>query len=473
MTRPPATALRLLPALLLLASCVTAAAQDTPPPDTDTTPDQHPPHPINGSSEQDEDSSKATTSTRGIVPIEDYTGDDILTRSTITGDWGGTRGEWAENGVSLEMDLTQLIQGVISDGANSSTTYSMRGDILGLFDFDRMDLVPGGLATVRFEFRLGESANSNAGTLSPVDNLSLSPVTADPTDNTAAITNLSWTQYVLPTLALFAGKLDYGNGDAVDFASGRGKSQFMNFTLVFNPVYARVVPYASLGAGVVWVPDPNVQVMSAFIGTAEGSTEIGFNLLDQGITWSTEAYFQYRLDSLPGGIMGGLAYGFSGEFDTAIGRLPNLPPVPTSSSSSWAVYANAWQYLYVVDPPTGPLNITDGRAEQGIGLFGRFGWADKNTNPVEWSLSGGVGGRGMIPGRELDQFGAGVFYMSILQTPASALAGFDDHEVGFELYYNARITPWFDLSFDLQVVDSGFRPNGTPVVLGIRAYLDF
>lgn len=61
--------------------------------------------------------------------------------------------------------------------------------------------------------------------------------------------------------------------------------------------------------------------MSAFIGTA-----VGFNLLDQGITWSTEAYFQYRLGSLPGGIMGGLAYGFSGEFDTAIGRLSNLPP---------------------------------------------------------------------------------------------------------------------------------------------------
>jgi hypothetical protein len=63
--------------------------------------------------------------------------------------------------------------------------------------------------------------------------------------------------------------------------------------------------------------------------------------------------------------------------------------------------------------------------------------------------------------------------MNILQTPASALAGFDDHEAGFELYYNARITPWFDLSFDLQVVDSGFRPDGTPIVLGIRAYLGF
>jgi len=64
MTRPPATALRLLPALLLLASCVTAAAQDTPPPDTDTTTDQHPSHATNGSTEQDEDSSKATTSNR-------------------------------------------------------------------------------------------------------------------------------------------------------------------------------------------------------------------------------------------------------------------------------------------------------------------------------------------------------------------------------------------------------------------------
>ena len=37
----------------------------------------------------------------------------------------------------------------------------------------------------------------------------------------------------------------------------------------------------------------------------------------------------------------------------------------------------------------------------------RFGVADKDTNPIEWSASVGVGGRGVIPSRDDDTFGVG------------------------------------------------------------------
>ena len=45
-----------------------------------------------------------------------------------------------------------------------------------------------------------------------------------------------------------------------------------------------------------------------------------------------------------------------------------------------------------------------------LGFFARFGIADKDTNPVEWSASGGLGGRGVIPYRDDDLFGAGYLH---------------------------------------------------------------
>jgi porin len=70
-----------------------------------------------------------------------------------------------------------------------------------------------------------------------------------------------------------------------------------------------------------------------------------------------------------------------------------------------------WQYVYTKDTDAeGPINLLNGQPDQqGLGLFARFGFADKETNPVEWAISGGVGGRGLIPSRDNDNFGIGYY----------------------------------------------------------------
>ena len=47
------------------------------------------------------------------------------------------------------------------------------------------------------------------------------------------------------------------------------------------------------------------------------------------------------------------------------------------------------------------------------------------------------------------------------------------NEQGVELYYNARLTPWFQLTPDLQVVDPFQKQANPALVLGLRAKLDF
>ena len=57
-----------------------------------------------------------------------------------------------------------------------------------------------------------------------------------------------------------------------------------------------------------------------------------------------------------------------------------------------------WQYLWTPEPVAGPVNLEDGQADhRGIGMFMRAGLADRDTNPIEWTVSGGLGGRRLRP----------------------------------------------------------------------------
>jgi len=48
-----------------------------------------------------------------------YSG-DIWNRSTLTGDWGGLRNELAARGVTLDMNITQVGQGVVGGGKSGA-----------------------------------------------------------------------------------------------------------------------------------------------------------------------------------------------------------------------------------------------------------------------------------------------------------------------------------------------------------------
>jgi len=72
-----------------------------------------------------------------------YSG-DIWTRSTLTGDWGGLRNQLAEKGVTFDLSITQVGQGVVRGGKNGAWQYGGRGDIVMNVDSGKLGLWPGG-----------------------------------------------------------------------------------------------------------------------------------------------------------------------------------------------------------------------------------------------------------------------------------------------------------------------------------------
>ena len=134
-------------------------------------------------------------------------------------------------------------------------------------------------------------------------------------------------------------------------------------------------------------------------------------------------------------------------------------------TESWSFYWNFDQYL-VVDPDN---------PQRGWGLFGRAGIADKQTNPIEWFLSLGVGGSSPIASREADTFGIGWYYSATSDrlTPFidKVLGGVGDG-YGVELFYNVEVTKWFHLTTDMQVIRPARQIVDTALLVGLRAVID-
>lgn len=273
-----------------------------------------------------------------------------------------------------------------------------------------------------------------------------------------AITELRYTQFVSQSFGLFAGKFTTLGLDANEFAGGRGDTQFQSHPFLSASVTALVNPYSTLGGGALWKADSRTLVTTSLYSTTDSSTSSGFSSLDDGWLSSTVVRTQYDSFGLPGGMQltGQYAFNsnyvdFRGSFITPDGGV-KLP----RTNDSWNVFWNGWQYLYVESakrPET--IDVTDGRADlEGVGVFMRAATADKDTNPVEWVVSGGIGGRGMIPGRSNDSFGVGYAYTRLQSAPFITDVLLNEQARRLEAYYSFALVPSVELALNLQWVDA-------------------
>ena len=414
----------------------------------------------------------------GILPVPDYSG-DIWTRSYLTGDWGGTRDDLANKGFQLDLQWTNYGQSVVHGGRDTDGRFGGKVNLTSSLDLDKMGAVPGGLVKFRAESRYGEWVNDITGTILPANTDLAAPVTSDPTDSVPlAITSLNYTQFLAQQFAVFGGKFDTYDSDPNEFASGRGVSQFMNFNFLFNSASA-LYPYSTLGAGVLVLPTRDITFSSMIANLVDSSTTTGFDDIGDGWMWANELDCQYRLGRLPGGVNIGGIYASGAEFLELDGRFTYIPGVgfqaPTRDET-WMVYLSGWQYLTVKDQDQvdGPVNLTNGRPDhEGLGLFCRAAWADDKTNPTDFTISAGIGGRGMIPGRQDDMYGVGYYYISISDSVIGNILGFDDNSQGVEAFYSLAIARAVALSFDIQYLSSPSPRADDAVAVGLRLNVVF
>lgn len=394
-------------------------------------------------------------------------GGSIGDRAKLTGDWGGLRSRLAQNGVTLDADVTQFYQGVTSGGRKQTFEYGGHGDYVLNVDAGKLGGLTGLFMMVRAEHRFGENINQETGTLLPAAVAANLPVS---NSNVVYFTDVLATQFLSESFALFAGKMQTLDGDMNDFAHGRGKDQFLNMAFVADVASALTIPYATLGAGFMLVKDQQPWLNVTVLNATDTTKTAGFNeLFKHGMAVSPEMRLPTRFFDRPGHQLIGatwnskdfLALGQDPRFDISSSAIPL-----EKRQSAWSVYWNFDQYVSV-DPQ---------RPSRGWGIFGRAGLADKHANPLAWMVSAGIGGNSPIQGREADTFGIGWYYAktsSKLGQLAQSLLGPIGDGQGAELFYNIAATPWLHLTPDLQILKPALENIDTAVVLGVRAKADF
>ena len=442
--------------------------------------------------------------TAQITPPPTY-GGDLWSRPRLTGDWFGGRDWLSKHGVDFDLDLTQVLQGVASGGRDTGVDYDGFVNYELNLNSEKMGLWPGAFLKLKAITTYGTYVNQESGATVPVNVLSILP---EPSANTnTALMNLSIAQFLSPKFGIFAGKLYTLTGDDNAFAHNFDK-QFLNTALNFNTTLA-LVPFSAYGGGLVFLPwkgavfsvvviDPDGtgtanDITKAFengVGVnAEGRVEIKpFGLVghqDLGFYWSDETRFSLtqdpsnlarlllskrfpRLDD-PGPILRRLVDRFFPQL---------LVPVKPANTepSTWSVYYNFDQYLW----------SPQGSPDKGVGMFFRFGISDGNPNPIKYAYNVGMSANGVVPGRPNDNMGVGwartQYSSQFVPFLRQQLHIGMDTEDAVEMYYNAVITPWLNVSADLQVVDSALTKalfNGrlvnvdTAVVGALRMYLRF
>ena len=423
-----------------------------------------------------------TKAAPGLTPVSDYTG-DILDRSTALGDLLDRRQSLYEMGITIDAELTQVIQGIASggpDGDNPDTRYSGLADYGVTLDTAKLGLWSGGLFVANAQTSWGNSLLGDTGTISPNNFLSIYPLAED--DKTVLM-EYYLSQALPGNLGLVLGRVNGANFIDRNRFANDPRNQFLNLSLSNNPLLGEFLSFSTY-AGLLSVPvteglktnfaiwDPN-----AVPDDYPGGTDGFFDEVGAGV----EVDFSWTLGN---GLDGAFrpAFLYSSADITDLDNQSLVLDLITGQQldevdDTYLFHFNAEQYFWKPDTPTTaakPVRTADyDFQERGAGVFVRGGYVPDDRSIFDLFLSGGVGGRGVFESRPYDRFGVGFYWLregdEFDDLPGRLL----QDETGIEAFYNFAVTPWATVSGDIQWVDSALIETDDSVIMGARLNLQF
>ncbi|MBS1107092.1 MAG: porin [Deltaproteobacteria bacterium] len=400
--------------------------------------------------------------------------ESLLTRATLTGDWGGLRTSLAEHGLTLGLIHTADVIGIASGGLHRRAEWLNDWDLTLTAETEPLLGWRGGKL---FLYGLGlwstGSPSENAGDIQTLDNI-------DAPDEWKLYE--AWLEQEMfgGRLSLLAGLYDVNE----EFDVLETATLLINSSFGVGKDFSQsgengpsIFPSTSLGVRIAAQPVANGYVRAAVLdGVPSDSSDsdtipdfFDFDS-DEGVLGVAEA--GYIAGSEEGSDekytkigLGGWYY--SADFD-CIGNV-GADGTARRQTGNFGVYLLGERTVY--REPQAP--------ERGLAAFARVGFADSDVNPVGFYAGAGAVYTGLIRGRPDDRLGLGV---------AAAFAGHeferegeetgvavDGAEVTIELTYRARLTPWLALQPDLQyIVNPSFDPGvEDALALGARFEVAF
>ncbi|MEJ2108550.1 MAG: carbohydrate porin [Acidobacteriota bacterium] len=176
---------------------------------------------------------------------------------------------------------------------------------------------------------------------------------------------------------------------------------------------------------------------------------------NDGVLIDFETAYHFAADTLPGTVKFGY-WRNTGEFEDVLET--NSEGTPIIHSGNQGIYFVADKVVY---------DQGDG---QGLAGFLQLGWApDEDINEFGSYLGGGIKYTGLVPHRNMDEFGFAVAHARLSNKLASE-PGYDNSETILEITYKAIFNKYLALQPDVQFIlnPSADSNLGNAVVLGAR-----
>lgn len=385
-------------------------------------------------------------------------------RPTLTGDWFGRGAVFQDRGVSLRGSVTHFLQGLAAGEGRHE--WELGGKLDGFVDVDVTKL--GGWSGLSIhshaELNYGEALTSPGGTFLPT-NVGMGFPGSESSSGDLA---LFVAQRLPGGVSVMAGKINtvdlYSAGR--EFSGGRGVERFHH--LEFAAPASGITPSMLLGGVVSVATDPAKFTLMVY----DPDSKIGQTGFDRPFEKGT---------SLNGSVeLGGTLLGrksrhiFSAAYSTQDGvDFNDIPDLVLPRSTPPGNRDRRWYLAYALEQTLWRDESVPGRA---FGLFGQAAISDGNPNPIGWSALLGVGGTGVIPGRERDRLGLGLFCLGFSDRLKEGLYSVGipiRNEAGIEAFYNLAVTPWLYVTGDILLIRPPQTGGDTAVIAGVRAQVVF
>ncbi len=382
------------------------------------------------------------------------------TATAATGDWLGARPALKAAGIDFQLYYNHQIQAVVKGGANTSggVRSSASIDAILIFDLGKLKLLPESEVLIHGQRNWGLGANPAAGGLGQTND------DADG-DIHLHVAQAWFRQHFLDRrVSLTLGFLDFQTIVDRNACANSEDKQFMHQALDNNPMLPLAI---GLGANLTLKPAPWYTLT---LGAGDAQSVLykpGFSTAfhdDAAFFGYLENEFNVKLRSprgpLPGGYRIGMVYD---PRDKAL--LLDAHEHARTRTDEYGYYVSADQMLFREQEAS----------EQGLSVFGRYGYRNSRVNRMNTFWSAGMSYRGLLPGRDQDVLAWGL----AAQTASSRYRHFVNETAGteavYELYYALQLTPWCTLTPDVQYIHNPGAVKGIDhaITTGIRLRMSF
>ena len=395
----------------------------------------------------------------------------LLQREKLTGEWFGQGAAMSDRGVEVFANYTAEVWGNTVGGLRTGSVYTGLLDFGSEMDLEKLIGWHGARASTTWLWLSGRDASQDlVGNFLTISNIA--------GFNTLRCAELWLEQDLLDEqISLRAGQITADSEFLVSDYGGLFINAEFGWPALAGcnmPNGGAAFPVGGPGLRIAYSPNDSFTFLSgAYQGNvfAQDMNRHGFRWrLDaqNGFTWMNEAQFYWgKADdrSLAPGFLKLGAWLQSGQYADALAD-------STSSGNSG--------YYLVLDQMLFRKNAEgDPKSDEGLGFFGRTGFAPPDRNVVDFFFDMGFTYKGPIPGRSNDSLGLAYGFAALSPDAREDIgaAGGDGavSEMVLEATYQCVLAPWCILQPDAQLIVNPGGDNAAPnaFVIGARLAIVF